>query len=250
MTTCSSHLQGALHTLLPFHVGKVLFKDVLLFVELLAGVHLHGLISQRVTIKEADDVDDSLHAIDLQVVDNSRFAHILLRYDESLELLGTGADGDGQSTTNGLQSTIESQFAQEHETLQATGIHLVHSCQNADCQWQVVARAFLLKVSGCHVDSNISDRKFETRIAKGRLNAVYTFAYSSISQSRQMELRATCHTHLDGDGLSLQTRDSCTESLDQHRHHYYFRVFLMRSFSCVCPRLTASILPERSTSRL
>ena len=107
MTSGGSDLQGTFHTLLPFHVGKVELKLVLLCIELLARVQILRFVSRR-AIEELDDIHQRLHTIDLQLIDNRCLADVLSRNDEPLKLLLTSFDGYGQRTTDRLQMTVKS----------------------------------------------------------------------------------------------------------------------------------------------
>ena len=107
MTASGRHLQGALHTLLTFHVTEVDVEMVLMLVKLLTRVD-NGRLVAVVTVHKTDDVRQCLHAIDLQLVHDSRFTDILLGDNETLELLCPRPNGDGQCTANRLQTPVES----------------------------------------------------------------------------------------------------------------------------------------------
>ena len=113
MTTSSGHLQGALHTLLSSHIGKVEVEAVLMFVELLTGIDDGGLIL-FCPVHETDNVREVLHAIDVEIVDNSRLVHVVHGHNKALELLLTGTDSYGEGTADGFQLTVEAQFAYHH----------------------------------------------------------------------------------------------------------------------------------------
>ena len=75
MSTGSGHLKGALDILLSADVAEVEVELVLLFVELAAGVDDGGLVG-GVAVEEIDNVGQVLHAINTDIVDDSRFEGI------------------------------------------------------------------------------------------------------------------------------------------------------------------------------
>ena len=96
---------------------------VLLLVKLLARINNGGFVL-FCAIQELHYVHQRFHTIDLQLVDHSGLADVLLWNDESLELLGTGLDGDGQCSANRLQTPVQSQFAYHHVFIQIPTLHL------------------------------------------------------------------------------------------------------------------------------
>ena len=107
MTTGGSNLQGSLNTLLTFDVGEVEVELQLLVIKLLARVDDCRFVGRR-AVEEVDNIHQCLHAVDLQLVDDGRFADVLLGNDEALEFLLAGTDGDGQCTADRLQVTVQS----------------------------------------------------------------------------------------------------------------------------------------------
>ena len=93
MSSSCCHLHGTLDALLTFDIGKVEFIVILLLVEFTAGVDDGGFVRGS-AVHKLDDIHQCLHPKNLKLVDNSRFADVLLWYDESLELLFSGPDGD------------------------------------------------------------------------------------------------------------------------------------------------------------
>ena len=113
MSTGCGNLQGTLHTFLALHFCKVKIERVLMLVELTTGID-NGCFVIVVAVEEADDIGEIVHAIDLEIVDDSRLAGILLGYDETFELFFSCADGYWQGTVDGLQLSVEPQFTNHH----------------------------------------------------------------------------------------------------------------------------------------
>ena len=84
-----------------------------MFVEFLTGIDDGGLIL-FCPVHEADDVREVLHAIDVEIVHDSRLVHVLHGHDEALELLLAGTDGYGEGTADGFQFAVEAQLTNHH----------------------------------------------------------------------------------------------------------------------------------------
>lgn len=130
---CCGDLQGTLHSLLSFHVGKVEVEGTLLFIELLACIDEGGLVLGA-AIEETDDIGQTVHSKHLQLVHHRRFTHIVLRNNQSLELLLTGTDGDGEHSADRLQLAVESQLTNHHIVTQHRLTDLSVGCEDADGQ--------------------------------------------------------------------------------------------------------------------
>lgn len=109
----SCYFEGALHVFLSADIGEIELVLTLLLVEFTAGVNLCG-VKMGAAVEEIDDIRQGFHAIDLDIIDYGGFADVLFGYNEASELLFTCLDGDGKCTANGLQASVESQFAYEH----------------------------------------------------------------------------------------------------------------------------------------
>ena len=101
MTPRRSHFQGTFYALLALHVGKIEIEGILLFVKLLAGIN-DGRLIILCSVEETDHIGQTIHPVDVEVIDDSRFPRICLRHNESFELLGAGSDGYGQGAADGL----------------------------------------------------------------------------------------------------------------------------------------------------
>ena len=145
MTASCRYFQGALNALLAFHVAEINIEMVLLLVEFFTCVD-DGRLVAVIAIHKADNVRQSLHAVDLQLVHDSRLADVLLWHDESLELLRPGSDGNGQCTSHGLQPPVEPQLTNEHIFVQSVTFYLVVGSQDGNGQRQIVARPLFFDV--------------------------------------------------------------------------------------------------------
>ena len=182
MSTSRSYLKGSLHTLLPFHISEIEVIGVLLLVELLAGVNKSGLVA-IVAIEEADNIRQIVHAIDIEVVDNSGLTHIFLGDNESFKVFLPGTDGNGKGTADGLDLSVEAKFAHHHIIVQPCIADLSMGSEDADCQRKVITAALLADVSRTEVDGQIGCRWFKARIGQSRANTVVAFLHGSIGES-------------------------------------------------------------------
>ena len=147
MASSGRHLQSTLYTLLPLHVGKVKVEGVLLFVEFLAGIDDRWLIT-LCAVEETDDISQTLHPKNLELVHDGCFTGILLRHDESFELLLTGKHSHEQSAADRFQTAVESQFAYHHIFSQTTVADFPMGSEDTDGEGQVVAAPFLADIGG------------------------------------------------------------------------------------------------------
>ena len=137
MAACCCYFQCALYILLPFYIGKVERKVRLASVEFLTGVD-DGRFQFALAIEEVDDFGDVFHAIYIQVVDHGGFACILFGQDEAFETLLAGADSYGKGTFDGLQASVQAQFADDEVAVELVGSYGTRHSQYAKCQRQVI----------------------------------------------------------------------------------------------------------------
>ena len=217
MTAGGSHLQYTLDVLLPTDIGEVGIKLVLLGKEFLAGVDNGGLVLLA-AIDEMDDIEQRVHAIDLEVVDDGGLTCVLSWHDESAVFQCPRLDGDGQCAAYGQQASVESQFAYHHVFPQQPLLYLVVGCQDGDGQRQVVAAAFLLDVGRSHVDGDFTDRIFEAAVAQCCPYAIYAFADGRIGQTREMEVDAVHDVYLDGHVDRFESHHGSSLCFYQHKN--------------------------------
>src|SRR5690606_20893387 len=92
--TGRSNFHTAFDTLLPFYIGKIMFRKVEMFMKLLTGIHI-GSFQRDFQIKEIHHLLDVPDSIDLKVLYNGGLAGIFLWKDESLETLLLCLYGNG-----------------------------------------------------------------------------------------------------------------------------------------------------------
>ena len=85
----------------------------MLFVELLASIDDGGLIDVG-AVEKTYHIGETIHPVDVEVVDNGSLTGIGLRHEEALELLLAGKDGYGQGSADGFQAPVETQFTNHH----------------------------------------------------------------------------------------------------------------------------------------
>lgn len=212
---CRCHFESALHVLLSAHIGKVDVKLVLAFIEFLACVDDGGLKVFQPG-DELDDVHDSVHAIDLEVVDHGCLHHVLPWHDEAFELLGTGADGYGQSALDGLQMAVETQLAYHHILVQAVALYASAGSQYADSQRQVEAAAFLAQVGGSEVDGEVGYRKLVAVVLQCGGDTVFALLHRRVAQSGEMIHHTSRYVDFYGDSGDFHAVDGSTIGFDQH----------------------------------
>ena len=105
MAACRCHFQRTLHALLTAHVCEVEVEAALLLVELAACVDVCRLVYLS-SGEQIDDICDAFHAVHLQIVHHRCLTLVLLRHNQSFELLGSCPYGYGQSSFHGLQRAV------------------------------------------------------------------------------------------------------------------------------------------------
>jgi hypothetical protein len=113
MASGSSHFKCSLYAFLSLYVSEIKLEMILLLVELFACVK-DGRLVNRSTIEKGDNISERVHAVDLQIIDDSRLTNILAGHNEALVFLGSCLDGNRQCATNGLKGAVESQFPYKH----------------------------------------------------------------------------------------------------------------------------------------
>src|SRR5574344_1688862 len=194
MSTGCSDLQSTFYTFLSAHVGKIKFKLTLLFVKDLPGIY-DCWFKRLFPVQETDDINDILHTIDIDVVDDGSLVNVLFGNDQPFVMFGTRLDGNGQGTPYRLESAVQSQFTYNHILIKMLCFDIAVSCQNTDSQWQVVTAALLAYVSWSHIDCNIGYREFESVIEKCRSDTVVTLAHSLIGKTGERIKSTTGDTY-------------------------------------------------------
>ena len=242
VSSCGCHLERALHVLLSTDVGEVELKLVLLLVELAARVDDSGL-GTFLSGEEGYDVAYVLHAVYLEIVHHGCLAHVLLGNDQSLELLGTGAYGDGKHSLGRLETAVETQLAYHHIAVEPVGNDASRRCQDGYGERQVETAAFLAKVGRSHVDGDVGTRKLVSVILKGGRYAVPSFAYGSVTETGEVIHHPTVEIHLDGNSRDIKSVHGCTICFYEHQYMVY----------CVFPGVScffsSSMLRLRATTR-
>ena len=106
MSTGGSHLEGPLDIFLTTHIGEIEVEFILMLIELLSRIDDTRLWRRR-SVEESYNLEDVVHTIDLESVDDGSLVLVSLRDDKSLEVVGPRLDGYRQRTLDGLQMTVE-----------------------------------------------------------------------------------------------------------------------------------------------
>ena len=172
MTTSCRNLHSTFHCLLPFYISKVQFIIVLVTIKLLSCIYFCGLNSIRMTVQKVNDLLHCICTINLQFVDDSSLANILLRHDKSFVTFLTRHYGYRQGPTNRQQCTIETEFSNHHKFLQTLSTNFTLGRHNTNGDWQVISRTLLLQVGRSEVDGNILNKKAVTAVLYGCHNSL------------------------------------------------------------------------------
>lgn len=68
----------------------------------------------RIAIKKTDNIRKIVHAIDIEIVDDSSLTCILSRHNKAFELFLTSTDSDRKNATDRLEFAIETKFSYHH----------------------------------------------------------------------------------------------------------------------------------------
>ena len=215
VAACRRHFQRTLHALLTAHVGEVEVEAALLFVELAACVDERRLV--HLTPREQlYHVHDVLHAIHLQIVHHCRLTLVLLRHNQSLELLGSCPDGYRQRSLHGLQRAVEAQLAHEHIVGEHVARHGSACGEYSHSQRQVERASFLAQVGWSEVDGDVCVRKLISVHLQRRRYAVASFAHSGVAESGHAIHHAGHDIHFNGYGGYVEAVNGCGISLYEH----------------------------------
>src|SRR5574344_443355 len=111
MPASCSNFQGPLYTFLSLHFTKVGSIIILVAVELLASIH-NSLLQRSTTIKKLHHLSNVMDPINVQFVYHCRFTRIIHRQNQTLKTLFPSFYGNGKSTADRPQTSIQAQFAQ------------------------------------------------------------------------------------------------------------------------------------------
>ena len=68
----------------------------------------------RIAIKKTDNIRKIVHAIYIEIVDDSSLTGILSRHNKAFELFLTSTDSDRKDTTDRFKFAIETKFPYHH----------------------------------------------------------------------------------------------------------------------------------------
>ena len=114
MAACGGNFQGALDVFLSAHIRKIYVIGIGILEKFVAGFE-EDRFQGALTIEELYGFKQVGDSIDLQFIHNSGFAGVLCGQDEAFVFFFAGLDGHRQSPFDGMQRSVEGQFAHEHE---------------------------------------------------------------------------------------------------------------------------------------
>ena len=107
MASCGCHFQGTFDVLLPANVRKIKVKVILMLKEFLTSINNNGL-ALCFSIEERYNISHIIHAVNVELIHNSRLACIGCGHDDAFVMFGSCFDSYGQNTFYGLKFSIES----------------------------------------------------------------------------------------------------------------------------------------------
>ena len=113
MAACAGYLESSLHIFLSFHFGKIEVEIARSHGKFLPGVN-HRRPGSRGARQHVGHLAEVVHAVYLEIVDHGSFCGVCRGYEHALEPGSTGCDGHRQNATDGLQASVERQFAHYH----------------------------------------------------------------------------------------------------------------------------------------
>ena len=189
MTAGASHLKGAFHIVLSLHIAEIEGEIALCFGKFGARID-YGRFQRLFAIEQLHHLRNVVHAIHLQIVDDSGFGSVFFGQDKSLEVEFACQNSHRQRAFNFSYRPIESQFTHNHVFAQPIGGHHFVGSQGADSDRQIVGRAFLFDVGRRHVNHHRFVRERESSLIDGAFHALRALLHGSVGQSHNHDLRA------------------------------------------------------------
>ncbi len=167
-------------------------------------------------VQETHHLGKVADAIDLKFVHHGSLLDVLHGHEQGLVAKGTRLDGNGQSTADGLERTVKTQFAHHHYLVQTAAVHLLCRSQYAYGYGKVETASHLAHVGRSQVNGNLLAREGETAVLQGGGYTLVTFLDGIVRQTHQDKADTTGTVHLDGNLLGLQPLHRCAIYLGKH----------------------------------
>ena len=219
----SGDFQRALCGLLSAHIAKV-ERKMLHLAEEFAGGHANRLrvdaaVSSRV--EKLSNLQQRVHAVDVDALDHRRFAGIRRRDQQILDAAFPRCDGNGQHPLDWPQATVEAQFSYQEKIAEVAQLQAAIRTQNPDCHGQIEAGAFFLQIGGRQVNGDLRRRNIEAGIFDGGADAVAALAHGGVGQTDRMKA-VFCRLdagkiHFNIDDVGVDTIYSGAKGFEKHR---------------------------------
>ena len=145
MSTSCSNGKSALHHLLSLDVLEVVRIGTLGLLEHLTRVHLLAF-HLGFSGHEIHNVLERVGTKHIEIVDNSSLAGIFTWNDDALEVHLTRQDGERQTPLDGLDGSIERQFAHHHILFKLVGRYLTIGSHHSHGDGHIVERTLLTHI--------------------------------------------------------------------------------------------------------
>ena len=162
--TCGSDGKSALHHLLSLDVLEVVGIGALGLLEHLTRVHFLAF-HLGFSSHEIHDVLERVGTKHFEIVDHGSLAGVFTWNDNALEVHLTCQDSERQTSLDGLDGSIERQFAHHHVLFQLVGGYLPVGSHHGHGDRHIVERTLLSNIGRGKIDGNSTSRKTHTRFA-------------------------------------------------------------------------------------
>ena len=121
--------------------------------------------------------------IDVDAFDDGGFGSVGGGKDEVGNVLLARQDGDGQHAGDGAHAAVESQFADEKESIDVVDTQRTVGAEDSDGDGKVETGAFFLQVGGSEIDGDEGGRNGVAGVLDGGAHTIATLTYRRIGQA-------------------------------------------------------------------
>ena len=216
MSTGCGNFHATLDTFLPFNIGKIEFRKVQGFIKFGSSIDSCGFQSSF-PFEEIYYFLKIFDSINIQSSDNCGFFHVLFGQKKTFETFFFGLYGNGQSSFDGLQTSVQRKFPHNNVLVNFVGLDLGRSHKNSDGESQIISRTLFSQIGRRHIDGNFLARHVVTVIFEGSCNSITAFLDGIVRQTHQMVTDSFIHIDFYGDGSRFDPKNGTSKNFYQHK---------------------------------
>ena len=133
----------------------------------------------------------------------------------------TCQDGERQTPLDGLDGSVERQFAHHHILFKLVGRYLTIGSHHSHADGHIVKRTLLTHIGRGEIDGNSTTRETHSRFAQSALDAVTAFLDSRIRQADHNGSNALRRHRLTIDGSGIDALQGGRNSSNDHGLVYF-----------------------------